>query len=203
MLVSAEEKRLETAGGGVMGIEFFDEFLGGGENFGLLKRGLVDGEFLVAAASVEAEFDFSKIVVPIESVFHFVAVEILFAVSDNFGRVDSDFMFAKDFLDEILFFGKFVVVVKDLPGGSREIARVFRLDTILRGVLDFSGDGFIETGFLASNFEVDNSFARKGAPEENLTSVGVSGESLAAWNKFFDLHKEIIADEGRSGQTLG
>lgn len=55
----------------------------------------------MGTTSVEGEVDFFCLVVIIERILHFVAVEIIFAVGNNFGRGDIDSFFAERFDDEV------------------------------------------------------------------------------------------------------
>lgn len=54
----------------------------------------------MAAAGVEGELDVFGGIVPIERVFHLIAVEIIFAVSFYNGWRYSDVLLAEDFLEE-------------------------------------------------------------------------------------------------------
>lgn len=84
-LVATEKKGLKTARFGVLSIELFDDFSGSGENFGAFDAGACDGDFAVRTASMKGKANFARIVVPIERVFHFVAIMIILIVSKNFG----------------------------------------------------------------------------------------------------------------------
>ena len=70
------------------GIEVGYDGLSAGENFGMLQRGLSDGKLAMGAASMEGEVDLLSILVPVETIFHFVAVEIFLAVGGNWGWGD-------------------------------------------------------------------------------------------------------------------
>lgn len=87
-----------------------------------------------------------------------------------------------------MFFGELVVIVEDLPGGSGEVARVFRVDAELRGVFDFGGDGVVKMGLFSGDVEFGDDFAGEGVPEEKFTAVGMGREGLAAGDEFFDFN---------------
>ena len=137
-----------------MEIEFFDEFLGSGEDFGAFERRPSDGDFVMGRALMDGKLNDSEVVVPIESVFHLVAIEKLAAVGDNFREVDGNFVLTKNFLDEGLLRSEFVVVVEDLPRRVGEEEGVFRFDAVLRRAVDTGGDGFDVAGAFAGDVEV-------------------------------------------------
>lgn len=146
------------------------------------------------ATYVKSEFDLGGFVIPIEGVFHFVAVEIRLVVGDGGGSVDINVMLAEDFGNEVGFELVFVGPVENLPRGGRKIARIFGGDAILGRMVDFGGDGFEIAGFLFSDIVVGNDFAGKSVPEKDFAAIVVSSESLATGNDFGDLdHIEIIA----------
>lgn len=82
LLVAADEDRLVVAGGLVLGVELVDNLFCFGEDFGAFDGRLVDGDLVVGAAGVEGEVDFVGSIVPVERVFHFVAVEVGLAISN-------------------------------------------------------------------------------------------------------------------------
>lgn len=100
VLATTEKERLIATGFDVSGIEVGDDFLGGLENFGALERGFLDGDFAMRTSGMESEVDFLGVMIPIERIFHFIAVKIVMVVGDDCGRGKGDFVFTKNFLDE-------------------------------------------------------------------------------------------------------
>ncbi len=151
VLVGAEEERLVVSGFVVGAVEFVDDFSGGLEDFWAFEGGLGDGELAVGAAVVEGELDFLEVVVPVEGVFHFVAVVPFVIVGAGWfngeaGKVDVSL--GERFLDKVLFLGEFVGEVHDLPRGGGEEAGVLGCDAVGRGVVDFGSNSFEVVGFL-------------------------------------------------------
>ena len=64
-------------------IEVGDDLLGFLKDFGAFDGGFSDRDFAMRAASMEGEADFISIIIPIKSVFHFVAVIIVVAIGNN------------------------------------------------------------------------------------------------------------------------
>ena len=77
------------------GVESIYEVLGFFENFGAFNGGFGDRNFAMRTAGVEGKFYLILLVVPIEGVFHFVAIAVILPVSDNRWDIDIDMMLTK------------------------------------------------------------------------------------------------------------
>lgn len=83
-LVTAQEEGLIFAGFFVAGVETGDDFGRVLKNLGTFNIGLSDGELAVGATLMKGEADFTSVIIPIEGVFHFVAVMVILTIGDNF-----------------------------------------------------------------------------------------------------------------------
>lgn len=149
-------------------------------------------------ASMETGVDLFGLMIPIEGIFHFVAIKIIFAI----GRDGFDFdVFKREMLlfkglgDEGLFLFEFERKIEDLPRGGGEKTAVFRGDAELGRGFNFGCDGFEIRRFFFSDKERGDGFAGQSIPEKNLFAirgarrVGKGANSLAAGDEFFD--KEV------------
>ena len=97
----------------------------------------------MGATAVKSELDFFGIVVPVEGVFHFVAIMPLSAVGDGglyfYAFGEGKLGLAERFGDEETFLFEFVGEIHNLPGGGGEEARVARFDA-MRGASVELGD---------------------------------------------------------------
>lgn len=204
ILVATEKEGLIFSSLFVFFVELVDNFLSAGKNFGALKRRMFDWELLVGAAGMDGEVDFLGGMVPIERIFHFVAVEIVVTVGNNLGSFKRDFFFAEGFDDKLGLEAVLGGEVKDLPGGSREKMVVFWLNTVFRGILDFGGDCLEVGGFGFGDFIFFNKFTRQGVPEENFFAIFVSRKAATARNDFFNFqHGNIITQIWGKSLLLG
>ena len=141
---------------------------------------------------MEGEFNLGSIIIPIERIFHFVAVKVEVVVGDSGRKVSgeelSKFVFAENFKDKFGFLLVFIVPGENLPRRSAEITGVFRLNTVRRGVSDFSGNGFVVMRLTFGDLEVDNLFARESIPKKNFATIGMSAESLATRDNFLNIN---------------
>lgn len=152
-------------------VEVVYDFGGSLENFGAFDRGLRNGNLAMRATDVEGEGDLRFLVIPIESVFHFITVVIVLVISEDFGGGDIYLVFAEKFNNQCLLKFQFVVVIYDLPRGSGEIASVVGLDAKRGRFSYFGGDGLDEVGFSFSDIVSFNYFTWESVPEENLFTV--------------------------------
>ena len=97
VLAATEEEGLVLAGLGVLGVEVGYNCLGASENFGAFDTGACDRDFAVGAAGVEGEADLARGVVPVEGVFHFVAVVVVATVGEDCWGGDGNLVLAEDF----------------------------------------------------------------------------------------------------------
>ena len=67
-------------------IELSDDSLGFLENGRVFNRRLFDWDFAVCTTTMKSELDFFKVVIPIESIFHFIAILPFFSVSLSWGN---------------------------------------------------------------------------------------------------------------------
>lgn len=125
-------------------IELFYNRCGFSENLGMLEARLSDRDFAVRAASVEGKRNLGSGVIPIEGVFHFVAVLIVVAIGNNLRRGDIDTMLAKNLGHEERFLLIFVGKIKNLPGRSGEVTGILEGNAMRGGVGNFGSDGFVE-----------------------------------------------------------
>ena len=115
LLVGADKERLIVARGGVGVIEVVYDCLSGGEDFGTFERAGFDRDFAMAAASVKGELDFVCVVIPVERVFHLVAVVEVASVGFNWREWEVEMMLGERIFDESLFCAQFKIVVHNLP----------------------------------------------------------------------------------------
>jgi len=80
LLVATDHEGLVVAGLGVFGVQFVDDTSGFGEDFGAFDARLSERYLSVGVSLVEGEPNTMLGVVPIESVFHLVAIEVFFVV---------------------------------------------------------------------------------------------------------------------------
>ena len=204
ILVATEKEGLIFSSLFVFFVELVNDFLSASKNFGALKGRMFDWKLLVGTAGVDGEVDFLGGMVPIEGIFHFIAVEIIVAIGNNFGGFKVDFFFAEGFDDEFGFEAVLGGEVKDLPRGSREKMVVFWLNTVFRGNLDFGGDCLEVRGFSFGDFILFNKFTRQGIPEENFFAIFVSRKAATARNDFFNFqHGNIITQIWGKSLLLG
>ena len=178
---------------------------GPGENFGMLEARLSDGDFAMRAASVEGERNLRSGVIPIEGVFHFVAVKIVVTIGNNLWRGDINTVLAEDLGDEEGFLLIFVGKIKNLPGGGGEITGVFGGDAVRGRMGNFGSNSFVVVRFFLGNLEIGNFFARESVPEKDFAAVRVSAEGLATRDEFFYGNHigNYNTDRGEQGGILG
>lgn len=114
-LISAEKERLVFASFLVASVEVVDNRRGGSKNFRAFERGLGNRKLTARTAGMEGELDFRGIIVPIERILHFVAIEIGVVVGVDGGGGDNEMMFAENFGDEFGLELIFVIPIDDLP----------------------------------------------------------------------------------------
>ena len=165
-------------------VQVCDDFSGGSENLRALDTRACNRDFTVGAALVESKGNGAGVMVPVEGIFHFVAVKIIAVVGENRWTRDCYLVFAKKLDDEILFYGKFVIVIQDLPRRSGEETGIFRGDTVRGWTTNRLRDSFAKVGFLFGKLIFYDFLARKGVPEKNLLTAFFGGKSFAARNEF-------------------
>lgn len=141
---------------------------------------------------MESELDFRGFVVPIERIFHFIAIEIGVIVSVDGGGGNNKMVFAENFGNEFGLELIFVIPIDDLPRRSGEKTGVLGFNAKFGRVINFGGEGFVVAGFFLSDIKFEDFFARKGIPKEDFAAVGMGGESLATRDNFLNNHREII-----------
>ena len=191
-LISAEKEGLIFASFFVTDVEVVNNRRGGGKNFRSFERGVGDGKLTVRTAGMESELDFRGFVVPIERIFHFIAIEIGVIVGVDGGGGDDEMVFAENFGDKFGLELVFVIPIDDLPRRSGEKTGVLGFNAKFGRVINFGGEGFVVAGFFLSDIKFEDFFAGKGIPEEDFAVVGMSGESLATRDNFLNNHREII-----------
>lgn len=65
-------------------------------DFGAFDIGSRDRDFAVGATSMKGEGDLVGVIIPIESIFHFVAVVVVVVVGKDFWGVDYDLVLAEE-----------------------------------------------------------------------------------------------------------
>ena len=113
-------------------IEVGDNTSSGLKDFGTFDAGIFDRDFAVGTAGMKSEADLIGAIIPVEGIFHFVAIMIVVVVGENVWGREVDLVLAKKFDNYFLFKTQFVGVIDYLPRGGREITLIAWSDAVGR-----------------------------------------------------------------------
>ncbi len=125
----------------------------------------------MSAADVEGRIDFFCFGIPIEGIFHFVAIKPFGVVGFYLGDFyipEVDMLFGERFADEGGFGVEFIRPGEDLEGRGREKTSVFWADAEGGGRFDRESDSLLVGRFLLCDEDSIYGFSREGVPEEDF-----------------------------------